>query len=82
MLLTLGTYLGLSTFGVLLSIGTNIVQWAEKALDSHCSNRNDIAAYFDGFSVDVEKDVTTIAYMFLVYNIFTSLQDVRQTHLL
>ena len=28
------------------------------------------------FFIDVEKDVTTIAYMFLVYNIFTSLQDV------
>lgn len=28
------------------------------------------------FFIDVDKDVTTIAYMFLVYNIFTSLQDV------
>ena len=28
------------------------------------------------FFINVEKDVTTIAYMFLVYNIFTSLQDV------
>ena len=28
------------------------------------------------FFIDVEKDVTTIAYMFFVYNIFTSLQDV------
>ena len=28
------------------------------------------------FFVDIENDVTTIAYMFLVYNIFTSLQDV------
>ena len=28
------------------------------------------------FFIDVEKDDTTIAYMFLVYNIFTSLQDV------
>lgn len=28
------------------------------------------------FFIDVDKDVTTIAYMFLVYNVFTSLQDV------
>ena len=28
------------------------------------------------FFIDIENDVKTIAYMFLVYNVFTSLQDV------